>query len=156
MATQAAYSWQGLTLAHRTVLTGVDLSPEWALVRVRRALDEDHGEAEGSPSQGHMGFDEVVSHVSLTGSLIPRTVSGEVRAEAVPNGIAVIATASLVPLVVGLLVSPLILAAIFSWRGGDLWSTLWIWLPLLLLTAGLHLRQIARVLRVVTTAGTTL
>jgi len=138
------------------VATGVDLSPEWALVRVRRALDDNRGDAEGSPSEGHLSFDDAVGGVSLTGAVLPRMVKGEVRAEAVPGGVAVVATASLVPLLLGLLISPFVLALLFSWRGGDLWSTLWIWLPLLLLAGAWHLRQVARVLRMVTTAGTTL
>ena len=156
MATQAAFSWDGLTLTHRTVLTGADLAPEWALVRVRRALEDHRGDATGRPSEAHLEFDDAVGSNSLTGAMLPSLVSGEVRAESVPGGIAVVATASLVPLLVGLLISLTGAAAYFYWRGLYIFPGYWVWTVFLSLAAGWHLRQIARVLRFVTTAGTSL
>ena len=156
MATQAAFSWDGLTLTHRTILTGTDLAPEWALVRVRRALEDHRGDATGSPSEGRLEFDEAVGSISLTGAMLPSMVSGEVRAESVPGGIAVVATASLVPLLVGLLASLIGAGAFFYWRGLYVFPGYWIWMLFLSLAAGWHVRQIARVLRLVTTAGTSL
>ncbi len=156
MATQAAYIWGGLTLTHRTVLTGADLSPEWALVRVRRALEDHRGDASGRPSDGHLDFDDSVSSVSLTGAMLPSMVTGQVRAESVPNGVAVTATASLVPLVVGVVVSPIAISTFFIWRRIPLFPGLWLWLLFLAVAGVWHLRQIARVLRMATTAGTSL
>src|SRR6266853_6312090 len=74
MAIQATFSWNGLTLTHRTVLTGSELAPEYALVRVRRALEDHRGDASGQPSDGHLEFDEGVSSISLTGALLPAKV----------------------------------------------------------------------------------
>jgi hypothetical protein len=156
MAIHAAFSWNGLTLSHRTVLTGSELAPEYALVRVRRALEDHHGDASGRPSDGHMEFDEGVSSISLTGAMLPAMVSGEVRAERVADGIAVVATASLVPLVFGFITSLIGMGAFFYYRGYYVFPGYWIWLLLLSLAAGWHLRQTARALRFVTTAGTTL
>ncbi len=156
MGIQATFSGNGLTLTHRTVLTGSELAPEYALVRVRRALEDHRGDASGRPSDGHLEFDEGVSSISLTGAMLPAMVSGEVRAERVADGIAVVATASLVPLVVGIITSLIIVGAFFYYRGYYVFPGYWIWLLFLSLAAGWHLRQTARVLRFVTTAGTRL
>src|SRR2546427_10119657 len=156
MSTQSAYSWNGLTLTHRTVRTGADLSPQWALVRVRHALEDHRGEASGRPSDGRLDFDDSVSSISLTGAVLPSIVSGQARAERVPDGVAVIATASLTPLATGLLVSLVFITGFFVWRGIAFTPAYWIWISLLALAGGWHLRQVARVLRMVTTAGTSL
>jgi hypothetical protein len=156
MSRQTSYSWDGLTLTYRAVLTGADLSPEWALVRVRRALEENRGDAAGRASDGHLTFDDAVTSVSLTGAILPTMVSGQVRAQSVPGGIAVIASASLVPLLVGGVLSLAIGGAFFYWRGLYVFPGYWIWLLFLSTAAAWHLRQITRVLRMVTTAGTSL
>jgi flagellar biosynthesis protein FliQ len=156
MFTQSAYSWDGLTLTHRTVRTGADLSPQWALVRIRRALEDHRGEASGRPSDGRLAFDDSVSSISLTGAVLPSIVSGQVRAESVPDGIAVIATASLTPLIAGLVVSLIASTVFFSWRKIAFTPGYWLWICLLALAGAWHLRQVARVLRMVTTAGTSL
>jgi len=156
MAVQATFSWNGLTLSHRTVLTGSELAPEYALVRVRRALEDHRGDASGRPDEGHLEFDEGVSSISLTGAMLPATVSGEVRAERVPDGIAVVATASLVPLVGGIITSLIVVGAFFYYHGYYVFPGYWIWLAFLSLAAGWHLRQIRRALRFVTTVATTL
>src|SRR5690242_9036942 len=156
MNVQTGFAWDGLTLTHRTVLTGTDLSPEWALVRVRRALQNHRGTTSGRPSDGELDFDDGVSSVSLTGAFLPTTVSGEVKAESVPGGVAVIATASLVPLVSGITISLILVEAYFYSRGLYVFPGYWIWLLFLTTAAGWHLRQIGRVLRFATTAGTDL
>jgi len=156
MSTQSAYSWLGLTLTHRTIRTGADLSPQWALVRVRRALEDHRGEASGRPSDGRLNFDDSVSSISLTGAVLPSTVSGQVRAESVPDGIAVIATATLTSLIAGLVMSLVASAVLFIWRRIPFTPGYWLWICLLASAGAWHLRQVARVLRMVTTAGTSL
>jgi len=156
MNTQSTFSLTGLTLTHRTVRTGVDLSPEWALVRVPDALEDGRGAASGRPSTGNLDFDDAVSSVSLTGAMLPSMVSGHVTAQSVPDGIAVTATASLTPLLTGLVISIVGGAAYFIWRGIAIFPGFWLWLLFLSLAAAWHLRQIRRVLRQVTTAGTSL
>ncbi len=156
MSTQSAYSWSGLTLTHRTVRTGADLSPQWALVRVRRALENHRGEASGRPSDGRLDFDDSVSSISLTGAMLPSIVSGQVRAESVADGIAVIATATLTSLIAGLVVSLIASTAFCIWRRIAFTPGYWLWICLLASAAAWHLRQVARVLRMVTTAGTSL
>jgi hypothetical protein len=156
MTTQSTFSLKGLTLTHRTVRTGLDLSPEWALVRVRRALEDGRGDASGLPSTGQLEFDDAVSSVSLTGAMLPRMVSGHVTAQSVPDGVAVTATASLAPLLTGLVVSIVGGAAYFIWRRITIFPGFWLWLLFLSLAASWHLRQVRRVLRQVTIAGTSL
>src|SRR5689334_23517443 len=96
MNVQTGFAWDGLTLTHRTVLTGTDLSPEWALVRVRRALQNHRGTTSGRASDGELDFDDGVSSVSRTGEFLLTTVAGEVKAGSVPGGVAVIAQGMLV------------------------------------------------------------
>jgi len=156
MTIQSAFSFNGLILTHRTVRTGVDLTPEWALVRVRRALEDHRGDATGRTADGHLGFDDAVTSISLTGAILPSMVSGQVTAEAVSDGVAVTATASLTPLLASSGVSVVGGAAFFIWRGIAIFPGFGLWLLVLSLAATWHLRQIRRVLQLVTTSGTTL
>jgi hypothetical protein len=156
MTTQSTYSLDGLTLTYRTVLTGTDLSPEWAMVRVRRALDDHRGESKGRPSDGQLDFDDSVASISMTGALLPNVVIGHVKAEKTPDGLAVIGTASLSNLLAGVVLSLAGITAFFAWHEIVFTTMYWIWIVLMLLAAGWHLHEIRRVLRLVTTAGTTL
>ncbi len=149
------FIWDGLTLRHRTVISGTDLEPKWALVRVRRALDNDDASATGRPSDGDLGFDESLTRISLTAALLPYRISGDVKAESSPGGLVVTASTSVGMLVAGLLVSLVAITVFFSFTKLWLSSIYWVWLGLAVVATGVHLWQAANALRRLTTAATT-
>lgn len=151
----AAYGWKGLTLIHSTTRTGVDLSPEWALVRVRRYLEQHNGDTSGRPSSARLEFSERIPTIAIrTGRGPSLPIAGAVRAAGVPGGVVVTASASLAPL----LWNTAFAAAAILAGAGDL-----IRIQLSELVVGLALLSIvftawstARALKQLTTAGTTL
>jgi hypothetical protein len=155
--TRSEFIWKGLTLSRRTLLTGTDLEPKYALIKARRVLDDHRGHPSGDPSQGELTFDEGTPvRLSVPGLWIPADISGEVRAEAVPDGIAVTASTNLLGLFVGVVVSLIGIRLFFGYVG--LTDSIVFAIALALVPAGtaLYLWEAARVLRGVTTAATTL
>ncbi len=151
----AQYDWKGLTLIHSTTRTGVDLSPEWALVRVRKYLEEHGGDASGRPSSARLDFAERIPTVAIrTGRGMSPQIGGAVTADRVPGGVVVTASASLAPLLWNTAAAA---AFILIAAGGGMS------MRLAELVSGLALLSIvvtawstARALRNITTAGTTL
>ncbi len=151
-----AYRWQGLTLSHTTLLGGVELSPEMALVRAREAIDRHNGHTTGDPASGRMTFDELVSAIRVTGSMYPARFDATIRAVRLPIGLSVTALTELTPQLVGAAASLAAVTALCIWWQ-VLFSELHIGLTFVMLVlGGWHLWRISRILRAVTTAATTL
>jgi hypothetical protein len=153
-ALRSQYTFSGLTLSHQSVLEGTDLTPEWALVRVRKTLEERRGTTAGRPADGDLAFDARLTRVVVGGALLPYDVVGDVRAELVPGGLAVTASASLANVVLGCALS--VVAATVLFRGsldGTLYRFL---LGAVAVVTVLHVWQTAGALKAMTAAGTTL
>jgi len=156
MATRAEFAWTGLTLRHRTFLTGTDLSPEWALVRVRRFLEGRRGTSSGEPATGDLKFEETASTVQVTGAFLPSVISGDVTATRTADGIVVAAAADLTGLILGIVVSVFGAAALFAftdWLSTPLFA---LWEGVVLLASTWHVWKSADALRTLTAVGTRL
>jgi hypothetical protein len=150
------FTWSGLTLQHRTVMSGAQLEPKWALVRVRRVLEQDDATAMEQRSDGDLRFEGSLTRIALTAAFLPYRISGDVRAESIPGGLVVTASTSVGTLVAGLALSLVGITLIFDlnllWPSG----IYWVWLGIAAVVTGVHLWQAANVLRRLTTAATTL
>jgi len=85
----------GAYLIHRTRVTGTSLTLEWAVVRLRRFLEERGGSLEGGPTTPELSFDVPLGSVRLTGFPAQSSANGTVRIARHDEAIEVTASTSL-------------------------------------------------------------
>ena len=148
------FIWQGLTLRHRTLTRGTSLEPRRALLRVQQARENDEVAAADDFSDGDLDFECSLVRITMTGAFLPYTITGDVRAEATPEGLVVTASTGLGGLLAGLGLSFIGITIFFS-LGRLVPSTIYgIWLGLATLATGIHVWQAAIALRRMTAAAT--
>ena len=151
------FVWDGLTLRDRVVLRGTDLDPKWALVRIRRALEEAKATVAAGPGDSSLEFEKCLLRISMTAAYLPYEITGEIRAEGVPDGLLVTATTSIGTLIGGLALSFVGITVFLGIAGVPVWSQAFWWLLGIATAAtALHVWQAADFLRRVTDAATML
>ena len=149
--------WDGLTLRDCVVLTGTDLEPQWALVRIRRVLEEAKATVTARPGDSSLEFDKCLLAISMTAAYLPYEIRGEVRAERAQDGLVVTATTSIGTLIGGLALSAVGITLFLGFAGMPAWSQAFWWLLGIATAAtAFHVWQAAHFLQRVTDAATTL
>jgi hypothetical protein len=138
-------------------LRGASLEPRWALARARQALEDNDVSATDDLSDGDLDFEQSLTRISLTGALLPYTITGDIRAETVTDGLAVTASTGLGTMLGGFGLSLVGITVFFSVvLRLDMSTFYWVWLGLAALATGVHVWQAANALRRMTAAATTL
>ena len=157
MPTRSEFDIRRFTLLHRSILSGTTLTPQWALVRARRVLDDNRGATAEETATGALAFDYRLSSVTFRGAYVPNTISGRVSAEPRPDGIVVTASASLAEVAFGIVLSTV--AFVLYFRFGLLEGSprfFWALIAVVNLASAWRVRQAARLLKRLTIAATSI
>jgi len=102
-----------------------------------------------------LDFEHPLTRISVSGAFLPSSITGDVRAQAIADGLAVTASTSLGAMA-GLGLSVVGITVFFQIVGHGMSTFYLIWPSLPVLATALHAWQAARALRRMTTAATTL
>lgn len=132
------------------------MEPRWALVRVKRAREHDHIASRDDVSDGVLDFEQSLFRVSMTGAVLPYSITGTVKAETTPDGLVVTASASLGSLIAALVFSVIGISVGFRLLGLLMSPMYWMWLGLAGVAILVHTLQTVSALRRMTGLATAL